>query len=66
MTITLNGEPHQVEEGATLADLLASLGRAEDTLAVALNLRVVPRDALAERRLADEDRVDIVTAVGGG
>jgi len=66
VTITLNGEPHQVEEGATLADLLASLGRAEDTLAVALNLRVVPRDALAERRLADEDRVDIVTAVGGG
>lgn len=66
MTVTLNGSPRDLAEGTTVAQLVASLGRGGETLAVAVNLRVVPRSEFADRRLVDGDRVDVVTAVGGG
>ena len=64
MTVTLNGTPRELTEGTTVAQLVAALGRGEETLAVAVNLRVVPRSEFADRRLMDGDRVDVVTAVG--
>ncbi len=66
MEITLNGEPQQLDADATIADLLAVFGRDDAGVAVAVNLHVVPRQEFGERRLADGDRVDVVTAVGGG
>jgi thiamine biosynthesis protein ThiS len=65
VTITLNGEPREVPEACTVHTLLASLERGDETLAVAVNGRVIPSDRYG-RSLAPEDRVDIVTAVGGG
>jgi len=68
MRIDLNGEDRQVDPGLTLAQLLAELGHdvEQGGIAVALNLDVIPRRELGERTLADGDRVDVVTAVGGG
>jgi len=66
MRITLNGETCDLDDGATVADLLAVFGRDDAGVAVAVNLHVVPRQEFGERLLADGDRVDVVTAVGGG
>lgn len=68
MTLRLNGEPTEVPDDLTVLALLLHLGRdpAASTLAVAHNLHVVPRAEHADRKLAEGDRVDIVTAVGGG
>ena len=66
MTIILNGAPHELPSDTTVAALLAALDRREPALAVAVNLRVVPRNEFDLRVLRDGDRVDIVTAVGGG
>ncbi len=66
MNITVNGEPREVPAETTIEELLASLERGDEALAVAVNLHVVSRDTFAERSLVPEDRVDIVTAVGGG
>ncbi len=66
MTLTVNGEPRTVAEGLTLAQLVRELGLERNPIAVELNLNVVPRDRHGETRLAEGDRLEIVTLVGGG
>jgi len=66
MTLTVNGEPRTVAEGLTLAQLVRELGLERNPIAVELNLSVVPRDRHGETRLAEGDRLEIVTLVGGG
>ncbi len=66
MNITLNGESHELPDGATIRDLLAQYGRQDSGVAVAVNLDVVRREEFDSTVLRDGDRIDIVTAVGGG
>ena len=66
MTLTVNGEARSVADGLTLAQLLRELGLERNPVAVELNLSVIPRDRHGETRLAEGDRLEIVTLVGGG
>ncbi len=66
MEVTVNGEPKQVQPGATVADLLAELGLNPKYLAVERNLLLVPRGEHAACALSAGDRLEIVTLVGGG
>lgn len=66
LSITVNGQPRRLPEGATLGELLAALSVPPEGVAVALNLEVVPRRRLEAQRLRDGDRVELVRAVGGG
>ena len=66
MTLTVNGEPRTVAEGLTLAQLVRELGLERNPIAVELNRLVVPRDRHGDTRLAEGDRLEIVTLVGGG
>jgi sulfur carrier protein len=66
MTIWVNGEPRQIPEAMTLTALLASLELGGPGVAVEVNAEVVRRARHAEHRLAEGDRVEIVTFVGGG
>jgi sulfur carrier protein len=64
--LTVNGNPRELADGASVAELLAALNLAEKLVAVEVNLEVVPRARHGEHRLAEGDRVEIVTLVGGG
>jgi len=67
MRLTVNGEPRDVREGCSLEDLLLELQvPARKGVAVAVNLQVVPQAERADAQLREGDRVDVVTAVGGG
>ena len=66
MKVWVNGEPREVEDGATLAGLLTTLALSGPGVAVEVNAEVVRRARHAEHRLAEGDRVEIVTFVGGG
>jgi len=66
MTVTVNGAPRSVADGLTLSQLVAELGLQKNPIAVELNRSVVPRDRHPETRLAEGDRLEIVTLVGGG
>ena len=66
MRLTVNGEPKNVPDGLTLAQLVRDLGLERNPIAVELNRQVVPRDRHGETRLAPGDRLEIVTLVGGG
>ena len=69
MKIVLNGEVRAVEEAATLDRLVEDLGGGSNGgrgVAVAVNGEVVPRGRWATTALMDDDRVEILRAVGGG
>jgi sulfur carrier protein len=65
-TITLNGEPRSVDEGATLADLVAALGATPQSLATAVNGEFVPRAARAGVQLREGDAVFTFQPITGG
>lgn len=66
MRIQLNGEPLELPDGSSVADLLAHLELAGRRLAVELNQEIVPRSAYAVTVLHADDRIEVVHAIGGG
>jgi sulfur carrier protein len=66
MKLTLNGQVRDVESGATLSDLLASLQLAEKLVLVELNGHAVQRTDFAATKLDEADAIEIVRMVGGG
>jgi thiamine biosynthesis protein ThiS len=66
VTVTINGEPRELAAPATVAELLAQLEMPARGVAVEVNLQIVPRARHAEHVLADGDRLEIVSLVGGG
>ena len=65
-TVTLNGEPRDIEPGATLADLIATIAEQPQALATAVNGEFVPRDARAQVQLNEGDAVFTFQPITGG
>jgi sulfur carrier protein len=66
MEITVNGQPHQVPEGTTVAQLIRLLELHRSACAAEVNAQLVPRRDHDSAQLASGDRVELVTLVGGG
>ena len=66
MQLTVNGQDRELEEGTTIAQLLEQLELDPRMLAVERNLNLVPRTQHANTPLAEGDRIEVVTLVGGG
>lgn len=66
MEINVNGKPHVLPDGATVADLLRELQIEQRYCAVERNRELVPRRQHAECLLLPGDQLEIVTLVGGG
>ena len=66
MTITLNGDKHELATPVTVAQLLQQLDIDARRVAVELNLAVVKKAAYDSSVINDGDEVEIVNFVGGG
>ena len=66
MTIILNGDPHEIVEPVSVAELLAQLSIDARRVAVEHNLVVLKRSAFDDVLVRDGDQVEIVNFVGGG
>lgn len=66
MQIQVNGDSIQVQEGTTISALIDQMELGERRVAVELNLEIVPRSQHALTVLAENDRVELVHAIGGG
>ncbi len=66
MNILLNGQPLEIPDDFTLANLVESRGLSGRRLAVEVNREVVPRSRYPQHPLNPNDRVEIVHAIGGG
>jgi thiamine biosynthesis protein ThiS len=66
ISLIVNGEPHEVPTGTTVAGLLVQLKMQPRLVAVERNRDLVPRGQHADCTLEPGDRLEIVTLVGGG
>ena len=66
VTIVVNGEQRNVDEGQSVAGLLQELNLGVERLAVELNKRIVRRLDWPDIQLKPGDIVEIVHFVGGG
>jgi sulfur carrier protein len=66
LRITLNGEPYDLDEPLSVADLLARLSIDPRRVAVEHNLVILKRLRFAETLIQEGDQVEIVNFVGGG
>ena len=64
--IELNGAPRACPLGGTVAQLVEDLGLRPEVVAIEVNQALVPRAERERRTLAEGDRVEVVTLVGGG
>jgi thiamine biosynthesis protein ThiS len=65
MTVVVNGQPRDLQEGTTVHGLLAELKLTPDKVAVELNRRLL-RGEKYDTPLKSGDAVEVVTFVGGG
>ena len=66
LRITLNGEPYDLDEPLSVADLLVRLAIDPRRVAVEHNLVILRRPLFTETLVHEGDRVEIVNFVGGG
>ena len=66
LRITLNGEPYELDEPVTVADLLSRLSIDPRRVAVEHNLLILKRQRFADTPVENGDRIEIVNFVGGG
>ncbi len=64
--IRVNGEARRVASGASVSEMLATLGLDPAKVAVERNREIVARSQLGEVHVEDGDRFEIVHFVGGG
>ncbi len=64
--IHVNGQPRQVAQGASVANLLEQLEVDRRAVVVELNRQILRRTELADIGLASGDRIELVQFVGGG
>jgi thiamine biosynthesis protein ThiS len=64
--IEMNGHRKEIEDGATIAQLLEQSQISSRFCAVELNLEIVPKVEYSSRRLVSGDKLEVVTLVGGG
>jgi sulfur carrier protein len=68
MKVLVNGEPRELEAGATVQAALATLELpgGERGVAVAVDAEVVPRGQWSARELSEGARVEVLRAIQGG
>ena len=68
MRLIVNGSDMQLEDDATVADVISKVApaRGEWGTAVAVNGEVVPKREWAAAPLTSGDRVEVLHAIGGG
>ncbi len=64
--VMVNGEPRTVPAGATLLELLGTLGLDPRAVVVEHNRRIVRRPGLGDVTVAPGDAIELVHFVGGG
>ena len=66
MKLLVNGSAQEVPDGTTVSKLLEILGARSEEVAVEVNAEVVRRAKHAGATRKADDRVEVVTFVGGG
>jgi len=66
MNISINKEMMSLPEKTTIAGMLKKLDIQREYIAVEINMTIIPKSEFDNYQLKDNDKVEIIRAVGGG
>jgi len=66
LSVRVNGEAMELARGATVADVVSSVGCGERGVAVAVNSELLARTSWQSIELGEGDQVEILHAAAGG
>ena len=66
MNISINKEMISLPEKTTITGLLEKLDIERKYIAVEINMAIIPKSEFDQYQLKENDRVEIIRAVGGG
>jgi sulfur carrier protein len=66
INISINGAPRQLPDSTSVAALIEEMGLTGKRIALERNGEIVPRSRFPVQQLADDDKLEVVVAVGGG
>ena len=66
MNISINKEMMSLPEKTTIAGMLKKLDIQREYIAVEINMTIIPKSEFDKHQLKDNDKVEIIRAVGGG
>lgn len=66
MQVTVNGNPMELDDGATVRQVIKRMGLDKAACAAEVNKTLVPRRAQESHTLAEGDTIEVVSLVGGG
>ena len=66
MKVLLNGKKIKVDNNLTAEQLLANMGYQDKRIAIEINGEVIPKSELSNKIIVENDKVEIIVAVGGG
>ena len=66
MNISINKEMMSLPEKTTVAGMLKKLDIERKYIAVEINMTIIPKSEFDKHQLKDNDKVEIIRAVGGG
>ena len=66
MNIQINGDTQKFDENLTASQLVEKLVLQGQRIAMEVNLEIVPRSSYETYQLQENDKIEIIHAVGGG
>lgn len=66
MQVSVNGKPHEIKSGISVAGLIEMLKLRPKFVAVEINRELVPRSTFEQTTIREGDAIEVVTLVGGG
>ena len=66
MNLFVNGENVKLPDNANIKDLIEHLGCQDQRIALEVNETIIPKSTHEQFLLSDNDKIEIIKAVGGG
>ena len=66
MNITINGKNFYVNDNLSLYDILENNYLNSNNIVIEINQEIVSRNLWEETKVNENDKIEIITAVGGG
>ncbi|RLA06868.1 MAG: thiamine biosynthesis protein ThiS [Gammaproteobacteria bacterium] len=66
MNFILNQKNYCINDGASITDLIDKLDIGEQKIALEKNLQIITRSLWQSTKIKENDKIEIVRAIGGG
>jgi len=66
MEIVVNGSKINMAQNITILELIKNLNYSDKKIAVELNSEIISRSSYTNKIIVDGDKIEIITAIGGG